>query len=162
MNGNSSNQLYLDSKGNIVNRNNIEYGQYNKIVKINFNFNKLMMLKKKYIGVGDIIDFITRKTGLKTFIIWITKGNCGCEARRIKFNKYKLFYYVIKFREIYANDLLVVKKQKELFKNLKPMQPKITKETPTHKPISKPIDHKEIKSSCGCAKKKLTNKEIKV
>jgi len=160
MTGNSSNQLYLDSDGNIINRNKIEYGQYNKIIKINFNFNKFMMLKKKYIGIGDIIDFITKKTGIKKFMVWITKGNCGCEARRIKFNKYKLFYYVIKFREIYANDLIVIKKQKELFKNIKPLEQKVFKQQ--HNSVSnlKPVQHKEIKNSCGCAKKNLTNKKI--
>jgi len=57
-----------------------------------FEFKKVLTIKieKVSLQIGNIIDFITRYTGIKKLIVWLTKGNCGCEARRIKFNN--LFY----------------------------------------------------------------------
>ena len=85
-------KVYLDKNGNPI-TNELEYGVYNKIIEINFN--KLLMIKLQYIGFGDIIDFITKITGIKKLIIKLTNGNCGCEQRRIKFNSYLKFYYLI-------------------------------------------------------------------
>lgn len=58
--------------------------------RFNLEFKKSLKIKfiKISLHIGDIIDFITRYTGIKKFIVWATNGNCGCEARRIKFNKW--------------------------------------------------------------------------
>lgn len=45
------------------------------------------VVQYKYFGLGDVIDFFTRYTGLKAIIMWATNGNCGCEERRKRFNK---------------------------------------------------------------------------
>lgn len=50
------------------------------------NFKKV--IQYRYLGLGDIIDFFTRYSGLKMLIMWITDGKCGCEERRKKFNKF--------------------------------------------------------------------------
>jgi hypothetical protein len=163
--------------------NTLDYGIYNKILKfnLNINFNKLLMLKLNKIGSGDIIDFITRYTGLKKLIVWITNGNCGCEARRVKFNSLFSFYWPsIKFRKVYIEDLHSLKykdiknykkylsrKAQEMdlpninldpadILNLpkvpdKPKQP----ETPVNKTPTKPLTEPKIKKSCGCSKRKL-------
>jgi len=57
---------------------------------INFKFQKVFKIKLNFVSlhIGDIIDYITKKTGIKKLIIKLTNGNCGCEARRIKFNKW--------------------------------------------------------------------------
>lgn len=154
-------QLFLEENGTIVNKSNIEYGIYNKI--INFQFKKVLMIQKHFLGLGDIIDWITKITKLKDLIIYLTKGNCGCEERRIKFNKwFKFYWFSLKFREIYADDLRIIPMQKELLKQIK-SKPKENKSLPASirsnqtnniTPNQKPI--KEIKPhrSCGCGAKK--------
>lgn len=52
--------------------------------KKTFNFDVVFVS----LHIGDIIDFITRMTGIKKLIVKLTNGNCGCEARRKKFNKW--------------------------------------------------------------------------
>lgn len=65
---------------------------YKKTISINFNKN--LLFEKNKIGLGDIVDFITKITGLKWLIIKITKGNCGCEKRRKLFNKWLSIPYL--------------------------------------------------------------------
>lgn len=157
-NPNDNFKLFLDSKGNIIANNNLEYGVYNKIISINIQ--KFLFVKVKKIGFGDIIDFITRKTGLKIFIAYITNGNCGCEERRIKFNKFRIPYMLsIHTRQLYDVDYQMIEKNKNLlFKNLetKEIKEKIISTTPkkSHKTIqSKPLTQDQIKKSCGCGRK---------
>lgn len=162
-------KVYLDKKGNII-KNNLEYGVYNKIIEINFN--KLFMIKLNYIGLGDVIDFITTLTGIKKLIIFLTKGNCGCEKRRIKFNKWFKFYYLtFAFRKLYLDDSSVLKnsnfinpnkiknqediilKEMEDFDNIQSAQPPITS-APTVSKEKKPLTTAQVKKSCNCAKKR--------
>jgi hypothetical protein len=165
-------QLFIDNNGNIVDRSFIEYGVYNKI--INFQFKKLLMIKKNKIGLGDVIDWITTITKIKDFIIYITKGNCGCEERRIKFNKWFNFYWFsFKFRDIYANDYYIVPKQKimlkkAVFSNRKKKDSSAAMEmlnfatpsiiTPPIKSIDEITKAKQnylkVKKPCGCGAKK--------
>lgn len=154
-------QLFLDSKGNIITNNNLEYGVYNKIISININ--KLFFIKIKKIGCGDIIDFITRKTGLKSLIVYLTKGNCGCEERRIKFNKFLIpYWFEFKTRHLYDIDHKVLQKNKNIFfkklENKKEIntlkEPNIFSQNTTLNHNQKAITHQEIKKSCGCGKKK--------
>ena len=60
----------------------------------NIIYKKTIIFLIKTIGLGDIIDFITHYTGIKYIIIKITKGKCGCEARRKKFNQYVSIPYL--------------------------------------------------------------------
>jgi hypothetical protein len=165
-------QLFIDNNGNIVDRSFIEYGVYNKI--INFQFKKLLMIKKNKIGLGDVIDWITTVTKIKNFIIYITKGNCGCEERRIKFNKwFKFYWFSLKFRDIYANDYYIVPKQKimlkkAVFSNRKKKDNSAAMEmlnfatpsiiTPPIKSIDEITKAKQnylkVKKPCGCGAKK--------
>jgi hypothetical protein len=74
-------------------KNNIEEEKnylYYKVINLNFKFQKVFKMKLNFVSlhIGDIIDYITKKTGIKKLIIKLTNGNCGCEARRIKFNKW--------------------------------------------------------------------------
>jgi hypothetical protein len=57
-------------------------------IKLEWNRTLKIEIKTYSLRIGDIIDFFTRKTGLKSLIIKLTNGNCGCEARRQKFNKW--------------------------------------------------------------------------
>lgn len=157
-------QLFLDKNGNIVNKHDIEYGIYNKIIDIDFK--KVFIIKKHYIGLGDIIDWITTITKIKNFIIFITNGNCGCEQRRIKFNKwFKFYWFSFKFRKIYADDLRIIPEYSKLIKNAKPLpEPKIIEEqqntihaTNNQKQVSPsqiPLSPDKIKKSCGCGAKR--------
>lgn len=122
--GDSSFKAYLDKNGNIENHS-LEYGFYNKSIEIHIS--KLFYLKKIYVGFGDIIDFFTRKLYIKDLIVYLTNGNCGCEARRIKFNKwFKIPFIVLKSRTLYANDLELLQKIKQ--KKKKSKEPIIQKE----------------------------------
>lgn len=54
------------------------------------NFKKTLKIQLIWVSlhIGDIIDFITKNTGIKSLIVKWTRGKCGCEARRQKFNKW--------------------------------------------------------------------------
>lgn len=60
----------------------------------NIIYKKTIIILIKMIGLGDVVDFITKYTGIKYLIIKITKGKCGCEARRKKFNEYMSIPYI--------------------------------------------------------------------
>jgi len=160
-------KLFLDNNGNIINNNDIEYGVYNKIISIDIK--KLLFVKVKKIGLGDIIDFFTTITGVKKLIIYLTKGNCGCEARRIKFNSIQIPYLLVfKLRELYEMDPIVLKNNKNLFTKKLTKRTKLKDEIHTNNVISKkenlgkPLTTQEIKKSCGCNKKKLTQSKQSV
>jgi hypothetical protein len=145
-------QLFLDNDGKIINRNKIEYGVYNKIIDLEFK--KVLFIKKHYIGLGDIIDWITRLTRIKDLIIYLTKGNCGCEARRVKFNKwFKFYWFSIKFREIYADDYNIIPKHKKLIQNIVPVQEPPKERQQEHRKVTvieKPVTEAQVKKSCNC------------
>jgi len=104
-------RFFMDNDNKIILPKNPEYGFYNKI--INIKFSKLFYIKKINIGLGDIIDFFTRKLYIKDLIVYLTDGNCGCEARRIKFNKwFKIPFIKFGFRTLYAKDLMEIQSKK--------------------------------------------------
>jgi len=148
-------QLFLDENGNIINRNKVEYGSYNKI--IDFEFKKVLLLKKHYVGLGDVIDWITKITKIKNLIIYLTRGNCGCEARRIKFNKwFKFYWFTIKFRQIYSDDYNIIPKQVALIKNMIPVESEIHEQEHKKAPVAQnPLTTSQIKRSCNCGTKKV-------
>lgn len=162
---------FIDNDGNIVDQANLEYGVYNKSISISYN--KLFYVKKHKIGFGDAIDYITNITKLKDLIMFLTKGNCGCEARRKLFNKWFSFpWYTIQSRELYIQDLEVLKyiknskkhKRKlpslkdKLSKLQKTFEPKIVNDPINAEPDAfvkekqKPIEPAKIKG-CGCKNK---------
>lgn len=148
-------QLFLDEKGNIINRNKIEYGVYNKIISLEFK--KVLMIRKHQIGFGDIIDWITTITKIKNLIIYLTKGNCGCEQRRIKFNRwFKFYWFSIKFRNIYSDDYNIIPIQKTLVKNIIPVaKPRHEQEHKKVAPTQAPVSENQIKRSCNCRAKNV-------
>ncbi len=42
------------------------------------------------IGLGDLVEIITRYTGIKWLVKKIWGDKCGCEERRKKWNKIKI------------------------------------------------------------------------
>lgn len=155
---------FLDDDGNIINYEEREYGVYNKTISINYH--RLFYIKKYSIGLGDVIDYITEKTKIKDLIIYLTKGNCGCEERRILFNKWiKIPWYWFKFRELYVEDYDVIstikyakknnvklsKFKKNILHRKEPtMNNKENTQRDTVKP--KPVEVEKIKG-CGCKNK---------
>lgn len=96
-------KFYFDNSGNIINRDKRVFGVYNKIIRIEYG--KFWYITKNYIGLGDIIDFFTKTFYIKQFLVWITNGNCGCETRRILFNKWvQIPYFKLNSRPLYADD----------------------------------------------------------
>jgi len=148
-------QLFLDENGNIINRNKVEYGVYNKIIDLEFK--KVLLIKKHYIGLGDVIDLVTKITKIKDLIIYLTKGNCGCEARRIKFNKwFKFYWFSFKFRQIYSDDYNIIPRQKALVNNVIPVEvPRHEQEHRVVTPTQKPVTENQVKRSCNCGAKKV-------
>ena len=59
--GNHTNnfKVFLDDDGNIIDKSKLEYGVYNKIIKIEIK--KLLIIEKHKLKFGDIIDYFTRK-----------------------------------------------------------------------------------------------------
>jgi hypothetical protein len=117
---------------------------------INISFHKTFGIIKQYIGLGDVIEFITKYTGIKYIIVKITKGNCGCEKRRIKFNSLiAIPYFLLYIKNTNINDYY----NKKIFtsKNLKSSE---------MKPLSDEQLSKlgqTINTGCGCgAKNKKT------
>lgn len=112
-------KIPLDNNGTILDEKPLEYGVYNKI--INIKISKILYIKKKYVGFGDIIDFFTKLFYIKNVIVYLTNGNCGCEARRKKFNKLlQIPYFIFGIRELYAQDIQKVELSKRRKKKNKP------------------------------------------
>lgn len=125
-----------------INRINNENKKLKPFFKKNIviKFNKSIQLYKKSIGLGDIVDFITKITGIKKLIIKLTKGNCGCEKRRKLFNSWLTIpYIVVSFGDVYKEDFYFFNEH-----NM-PLNNKFK--------ITPPDQSKPIKKSCGCANK---------
>jgi hypothetical protein len=89
---------------------------YYKVINLNFKFEKVFKIKLNFVSlhIGDIIDYITKKTGIKKLVIKLTNGNCGCEARRVKFNKwFKIPVLLIKFDKLSYKNKIDIEKQEE-------------------------------------------------
>ena len=158
-------KIFLDKNGNIIDNSKNKYGVYNKVIKIKIE--KLLFVEKHKLGIGDIIDFFTKTFYIKNLIVYLTKGNCGCEARRIKFNKYYIPWYTFKIRNLYFSDEGNV----NTIKNIKKMNIKLNKykepkemngpmsppkiATPIHQEVKdqKPIEPIKVKKSCGCSRR---------
>jgi len=167
------NQAYAT---NLVKKDNEKYIYY-KI--INFEFKKTMKIKFTYVSlrIGDIIDFITRKTGIKKLIVYLTNGNCGCEARRVKFNKwFKIPFLLIKFENYTQEDvdIIVNNKNKEVHNQMIKKMVNSKNSLEEREKIKDEIFRKNLnklpgvtgpakpKSGCGCGAKKMLTKNTNV
>ena len=135
--------------------------EYSKYINFNFTIKKVIKIHKHIIGSGDIIDYFTTITGIKRFIIYITKGNCGCEARRKKFNKLLTIpYYTISITNFSYIDEIVsgYKKESVKLKSYSTSVDQISAEhMEGHIAMFKPkptFVAQTKKSGCGCANKK--------
>ena len=109
---------------------------------ISFSFYKLIIIKKDKLGIGDVIDFITKVSGIKWLIVKITKGNCGCEQRRKFLNKWLTIpYFYIKIENTLLEEPTVITPDINLKKNYKN---RVTINPPASLP----------KKGCGCGRKK--------
>jgi hypothetical protein len=136
---------------------------YKKHININFSFKKSFIVKKEYIGSGDIIDFITHITGIKKFIIWWTNGKCGCEARRKKFNSvlrfvyFKLYLTNISYRDEIIEHFKLTRKQqveKEESTNNLQLNEDYEKAYQQRVNIKPPSGIRTASKGCGCSAKK--------
>lgn len=109
---------------------------------ISFKIHKQLIVKKSKIGFGDIVDFITKITGIKWFIIKITKGNCGCEKRKLLFNKWLTIpYFYVKIVDPVYEEFNIIDTAIEINKKYKN---RVTNPNPINLP----------KKGCGCGRKK--------
>ncbi len=148
-------ELYTETKNNTL------PSEYSKYINFNFTFKKVIKIYKHAIGSGDIIDYFTSITGIKKFIIYITKGNCGCEARRKKFNKILTIpYYTISITNFSYVDEIVSGYKQEAVKiknNIKHEQQISAEHMQGHVAMFAPkqtLVTQPKKSGCGCANKK--------
>ena len=44
-------------------------------------------MKQKSIGLGDDLEKVFKKTGLKAVVEKVTKGGCGCKERKDSLNR---------------------------------------------------------------------------
>ena len=136
---------FIDKDGNIIDQSNLEYGVYNKSISISYN--RLFYIKKHKVGLGDVVDYITEKTKIKDLIIYLTKGNCGCEKRKELFNKWFTFnWYSLKTRELYIQDVDVINHIKKAKKNKLKLPSLEDKLKMIQKTFSPKIDNSEIKT----------------
>lgn len=108
-------KVFLDSNGNLKDTRNRSFGMYN----IPIDIQTLISFNILYIGLGDIIDFFTKKLYIKNLIMFITNGKCGCEERRKRFNKLLQipYFIIIQKRLLYFDDHEVIEAIKIARKN---------------------------------------------
>jgi len=124
----------LTRQNNNINKNIL----FKKTLSISF-YKTFVVLKQK-IGLGDIVDFITKITGIKWLIIKLTKGNCGCEKRKNLFNKWLTIPFVyIKIVDTIFEESVIMDHSK-----IKKSGVKIKPNTKTE----------QVKKGCGCGRKK--------
>lgn len=161
-------KAYLDSDGNIIDNSQLEYGYHN--IPISINISKLLIIKRHTLGLGDIIDFFTKTLYIKNLIVYLTKGNCGCEERRILFNKwFKFVWFSFSIRALYLQDNEMIARLKNLKKynlSIPTEDKKIERKLPTRQEVSKndvkhiipstqkPVTKEQVKRSCGCGNRK--------
>ena len=81
-------QMNLTGIIDLTNKNQID--QVNKKRKEEYKKSFSLKFGIRQVGAGDVIDYLTRKTGIKWLILKLIK-NCGCEKRRQYFNKWNIF-----------------------------------------------------------------------
>ena len=135
--------------------------EYIKYINFTFTFKRAIKVYKHTIGSGDIIDYFTSITGIKKFIIYITKGNCGCEARRKKFNKILTIpYYTLTITKFsYIDEIVSGYKEESGKTNSKPkyVDQVSAEHMEGHIAAFKPktaFTTEAKKPGCGCANKK--------
>jgi len=72
-----------------------EKGYYDNIDKRSKDYREYKEWKAKFqdkqeVGLGDVVENITKATGIKKVVEAIT-DDCGCEERKEKFNKYNIW-----------------------------------------------------------------------
>ena len=124
---------------------------FKKRLSYEFKIEKMFGIVKKYIGFGDIIEFITKHTGIKYLIVKITKGNCGCEKRRKRFNAFlQIPYFSFYYKDTTILDVdNSIKHVKMFTSNTPPMDEDMKKEI-----LSK-------RKPCGCGAKMTRPVETK-
>jgi hypothetical protein len=112
------------------------------------NHQKSISLKVgfKQKGIGDIIDVITKKSGIKWLILKIFK-ECGCEKRRKYLNKWSI--YIPFIRADNRTKFIPIQAAKEEVIRLE--EPNVIYDTA---PIPRSMVSKNRKS-CGCGKERL-------
>jgi len=73
----------------------LEEGYYDNIDKRSKDYREYKEWKAKFqdkqeVGLGDVVENITKATGIKKVVEAIT-DDCGCEERKEKFNKYNIW-----------------------------------------------------------------------
>ena len=145
---------YIETKKNNITSN------YSKYINFTFTFKRVLKIYKHTVGSGDVIDYFTSITGIKKFIIFVTKGNCGCEARRKKFNKFLTIpYYTMTFTKFsYIDEIMNGYKDESIkIKSKTSYVDQISAEhMEGHVALFKPkptFAAQPKKSGCGCANK---------
>ena len=73
---------------NLTSKKDVEL--YNKMKLKNHKKHVVMRFGMMEKGIGDIIEYFTTKLGIKWLILKLFK-ECGCEKRRIYFNKWHIY-----------------------------------------------------------------------
>jgi hypothetical protein len=138
--GQQNYKIFYEQDGTLRGLSKKPYGDYNFLIDVNIQ--KLFYIVVLHVGFGDIIDFFTKKLYIKNLVMYITKGNCGCEARRKKFNKFlQIPYWIqIKSRPSHVDDRDNINEIKLARKNKKPI-PKLKTAHDSVKELLEP--HKE-------------------
>lgn len=69
--------------------------------------------KDKSLGLGDIVESITKTTGIKKLVEFIGGEDCGCQERKEKLNNVRLRFPVVRcFTEEQYNDWTVFRDSK--------------------------------------------------
>jgi hypothetical protein len=159
---------------------------YYKVINLNFKFQKVFKIKLNFVSlhIGDIIDYITKKTGIKKLIIKLTNGNCGCEARRVKFNKwFKIPILLFKFDKLSYKNKIDIESQEKTEQDIIDKQDAKRKEEEIienvklnmiNKKFEKDVEYNNIHAmnpessstnkkpgGCGCGAKKPLSKRVK-
>ena len=67
---------------------------YNSLDKRSKEYKQYKLSQQTFtedVGVGDIVDTITEKTGIKKLVKKIVGDDCGCDERKERWNKINLF-----------------------------------------------------------------------
>ena len=86
--------LEKDGYYKTIDKRSKDYREYKQYLKYKEDFKNLQrnVEENKTIGLGDVIDKITKATGIKKVVDAIT-DDCGCDERKEKFNKkYSIMY----------------------------------------------------------------------
>lgn len=105
-------------------------------------------------GLGDTIDKVTTKTGIKSVVKFIAGEDCGCDERKEKLNlKFPNYHGIKCLTESEYNDLKVIFEETKLTNSVSPLQQ--MKMVEIHNRV---FDSRLEISSCGsCVRDLLKN-----